>query len=302
MSTTDSRVFGLDLLLALAISLVLASHLVGGLEPLGILGVELFFVLSGFLVGGIFLRLRVGQPTFTLATLTRFWKRRWYRTLPNYFLFLLLFTIISLVTGRFPGWAKLMLYPLFLQNWLWPSDSFFLLSWSLAVEEWFYLLIPLTVILVASIVKSRTTSFAIGCIVMGLLSCSIRVLFFADPPWDGVARKVSLGRMDALAWGCLVAYGQHNKATWYRQLSPSRSLTIVSTLAMVICASVFHAFPEGLGLISPVWLLAVVPLSLSLLLPAFASWRDYVVPFSKTVVNTSKWSYSLYLVHMPIFL
>jgi peptidoglycan/LPS O-acetylase OafA/YrhL len=302
MSAGDSRIFGLDLVRAVAILLVLASHLVDGLEPLGILGVELFFVLSGFLVGGIFLKVRLNEDPFSLSALVRFWRRRWWRTLPNYFLFLAVFTLIAWSAGKFPGWGKILMYPVFLQNWLWPSDSFFLLSWSLAVEEWFYLLMPLFVILTGLVVRNLPASFAMGCLMMGVISCAARVLFFTDPPWDSVARKVCLGRMDALAWGCVMAYGQQQMAAWYRGLCLVKSQAIVGAAVLGCIGAVYYAYPDGRGPVPPEWLLAIVPLCFSLLLPTAANWTKLDGPVAKLITNTSKWSYSLYLVHIPIIL
>src|SRR5262245_39179853 len=96
--TSTDRVFGLDVLRAAAVSMVLVAHaryLVMPLLPsaaclsiFGFLGVELFFVLSGFLIGGIILRTFPEVPR--LPTLGHFWIRRWFRTLPNYYLFLAL--------------------------------------------------------------------------------------------------------------------------------------------------------------------------------------------------------------------
>ena len=92
------RIFGLDLLRAIAIGLVLLCHItpffVFPLAPgwfaevsaLASLGVDLFFVLSGFLIGGILLRDLDRGASF--RSLVAFWSRRWWRTLPNYYLFL----------------------------------------------------------------------------------------------------------------------------------------------------------------------------------------------------------------------
>ena len=87
IAMTRERVFGLDFLRALAILLVLVAHasfmflpLTHRLEAwwmLGHLGVELFFVLSGFLIGAILAELAAAEP-FPLG---RFWMRRWLRTL-----------------------------------------------------------------------------------------------------------------------------------------------------------------------------------------------------------------------------
>jgi len=91
---SETRVFGLDFLRALAILLVLVAHasfmflpLTHRLEAwwmLGHLGVELFFVLSGFLIGAILVK----QAQAARLRIGRFWLRRWLRTLPNYYLLL----------------------------------------------------------------------------------------------------------------------------------------------------------------------------------------------------------------------
>src|ERR1700712_2974111 len=79
-----NRNFGLDLARALAITMVFLSHGVSALETLGV-GVDLFFLLSGFLIGRIYLRSQADahdKPgTFTLWG---FWSARWFRTLPPY--------------------------------------------------------------------------------------------------------------------------------------------------------------------------------------------------------------------------
>ena len=93
-----NRVFGLDLLRCGAILLVLSVHFVESITPnevtkfyftyLHVDGVGLFFVLSGFLIGTILIKdfLKYG---ISFSTLLNFWKRRWFRTLPNYYLVLL---------------------------------------------------------------------------------------------------------------------------------------------------------------------------------------------------------------------
>ena len=94
----NKRYHGLDLARAIAICLVVFAHslwisdfypeIVGWLMGLsGTIGVEIFFVISGFLIGRIVLRL-LEDEDFSLATIIEFLKRRWFRTLPNYYLIL----------------------------------------------------------------------------------------------------------------------------------------------------------------------------------------------------------------------
>ena len=91
-----NRVFGLDFLRAIAISLVLISHISLLLFPtsdnfflkiiriFGAVGVDLFFVLSGFLIGGILLK-HIDLNKTNFKDLLIFWKWRWFRTVvsPN---------------------------------------------------------------------------------------------------------------------------------------------------------------------------------------------------------------------------
>lgn len=163
--TPSGRIPELDGLRGFAILLVILCHYVGNPDhhPLGFIlhrallaytvgwsGVDLFFVLSGFLIGGILLDAR-SSPHYFRA----FYMRRVFRILPIYYLWTLLFAAtVIVVLVFFPGRlgvasGDLLRVPvqlLFLQNifigmphftWTW-----FVVTWSLAIEEQFYLVAP----------------------------------------------------------------------------------------------------------------------------------------------------------------
>ncbi len=134
----SKRNFGLDLARAIAITMVFLSHGVSALETLGV-GVDLFFVLSGFLIGRIYLRSQMdahhAPGTFTLWG---FWSARWFRTLPPYLAALGLFGLAERWFHNNPIHAY---YLVFAQNYL--GVTGFGPSWSLCVEEHFYLALPL---------------------------------------------------------------------------------------------------------------------------------------------------------------
>ena len=149
------RVFGLDLLRAFAILCVVYSHgsfLLGDapviprdLYMIPVFdGVGMFFVLSGFLIGRILLR-TVAHEDSDGRMLVRFWVWRWFRTLPNYYLVLIVLVAVtwSLSAPLVPLPDHLARYFTFMQNLAWPHPEFFGEAWSLAVEEWFYLCIPI---------------------------------------------------------------------------------------------------------------------------------------------------------------
>jgi peptidoglycan/LPS O-acetylase OafA/YrhL len=156
---SDIRHPELDGLRGLAILLVLIWHYSRFLNPdpsnkfirltnITWSGVDLFFVLSGFLIGGILLDHRLSGNLFRV-----FYLRRAFRILPLYFLVLLSYIaclllrmdIPYLFTGHIPIWS----YATFLQNftisWYALNPAYMGASWSLAVEEQFYLLFPLVV-------------------------------------------------------------------------------------------------------------------------------------------------------------
>jgi len=162
-SDSRTRIPELDGLRGLAILLVILCHYVGGVEHhalglvphrlLGLLGagwsgVDLFFILSGFLIGGILLDVR-DSPHYFRA----FYMRRVFRILPVYYLWVALFAVTAALvfTLRLASDVpcdvrRVVVQLLFLQNltysltplqWIW-----FSVTWSLAVEEQFYLLAP----------------------------------------------------------------------------------------------------------------------------------------------------------------
>ena len=95
------RIYGLDILRAFAILFVVAGHgevlLPRQLKSINDFfvfdGVSIFFVLSGFLIGGILIKI-LEKNQITINLLFEFWIRRWFRTLPNYFLILITLGIL----------------------------------------------------------------------------------------------------------------------------------------------------------------------------------------------------------------
>lgn len=133
MITNSQRNFGLDLLRAIAVLLVVFSHYFAS-TPLrvgGVIGVEMFFVLSGYLIGSILYRFTL-LSDIRVNDLYTFWVRRWVRTLPNYLFFLLVFTALAYPWYELDvsEWLK---YLFFLQNLAEPLNGFYGLSWSLSI-------------------------------------------------------------------------------------------------------------------------------------------------------------------------
>lgn len=301
------RIFGLDLMRTTAITFVLFGH---GWFFLGVLpdsinllsnawvfGVEIFFVLSGFLIGGILIK--EFEENYNWSTLARFWKRRWYRTLPNYFLFLLInFVCFSFLKAGFSwNWQ----YLFFLQNFAWMPDRFFSVSWSLAIEEWFYLLLPLSIIAIKFFTDSIKLAVVMSAVLFIVTSCVLR-LYMAinyDYVWNEELRMTVIYRLDALMYGVFAAWLYHYNTETF--LSIKKSVAYLGFFVFVIS---FVLRSTDLIYTNSFVTALLFPLSsfgFMCFLPVLATWNSGpkgCVTIMVTLLST--WSYSLYLVHVPV--
>ncbi|HGO4389025.1 TPA: acyltransferase family protein, partial [Klebsiella quasipneumoniae subsp. similipneumoniae] len=173
----------LDFCRASAIILVLLSHgryfLLPSLPQLnffkfgGFLGVELFFVLSGFLIGKILLE-KIDNSTSPTDWVMGFWCRRWLRTYPSYLLFLCVNLILlsNIRPDLFPNTIK---YLTFTQGLLTPHPTFFGEAWSLAVEEIFYFLTPVIFSFFLCLSRNKALSLKITIIALIIIPLALRV-------------------------------------------------------------------------------------------------------------------------------
>lgn len=217
----------LDGLRALAIALVLLNHLTPGGDPnqgvrsvvfklaqIGWSGVDLFFVLSGFLITGILLRGKAAG-----RAMGSFLMRRVLRIVPAYYLALLIvLVVVPLATGAYPVPRASLQAPW----WLYVSNMFlanfevlgglFGMShfWSLAVEMQFYLLWPL---LVYRLSPDALVRVALGGLALALLARAVAVGLGAG--WK-VAYAWMPMHMDGLLVGALVAMAVHRGVAWRR--------------------------------------------------------------------------------------
>ena len=161
----SSRVHGLDTLRALAIMLVFANHYMsfvsheatfGWFSEIGWAGVDLFFALSGYLIGNQVFAAQRGAG----LSLPNFYARRLLRTLPAYLAVLALYAFWPYWAGSLPHapWWKYLTFTLNLD--LRPG-TLFSHAWSLCVEEQFYLLLPPVALAIAAI-AARRPGIALG--------------------------------------------------------------------------------------------------------------------------------------------
>lgn len=318
-----SRNSGLDYLRALSVVIVLANHcflglfvatsvvawngLASYLSASAIISIEWLFVLSGYLIGTMMIRIFEKQHDSSSAC-RDFWLRRWFRTLPCYYLFLLVNIGLSQVlpgTGTFE-WT----YAFFSQNLLLPERQphFFGESWSLAVDEWFYLIMPLLLIGSVRLMKlSIRQAFFVSALVLICIPFLAR-LYHTVPSsffqWDAEIRRITIYHLDATGWGVLAAALSRWYAPWW-QRSPALKAGVGALLTLLGLAAIWKLVHSGwqpsvLYAVVNAGSISLMGIGTLLLLPAIVCLRPVAGWLHGLVAKISLYSYTLYLSHFPL--
>lgn len=228
-NTASSRILGLDIARTIAILFVLCAHTLlfslaiwGNVSlqfmsvctVLGVLGVELFFTLSGFLIGGLLFR-DVYAPSLRKTGI--FFLRRWFRTLPAYYFVLLVlvgFNFLNL--NGLPD--NIWQYFFFLQNYNQGASEFFPVSWTLSIEQWTYILAPIVFFLLPrlfhklKILPQRYATlkyellFSLLLVFAFFLFWRMATVWLSASTWDTDIRKQIHLRLDAIFFGAGIVY------------------------------------------------------------------------------------------------
>ena len=179
-------------------------------------GVDLFFVLSGFLIGGILLDARDSRRYFKT-----FYLRRIHRIFPIYYLWIGIYFVVAFTIpvrwarplGFVPDkWTIIPVYGLFFQNSAWSRGAAFRTQWlaalwSLAVEEQFYLVVPWVV----RLTSKRGLVKALVLTILGAPVARILAFKYIVPTHGAAPYVLTPCRADALAIGVLLAIGWRDK-------------------------------------------------------------------------------------------
>jgi len=304
------RNYGLDLARFIAIFLVLFGHseelfpYFMGRELLkngGYFGVELFFVLSGYLIGKILISSYEKNSTLSeIVVFKRFMIRRLFRTVPNYILFLIL--NLTLFSWFFGTKEFSYNYWFFVQNFAWPNLNFMPESWSLTVEEWFYLSFPLCFILAKAFLKSTKRSFLVTILLFVLIFVILRIeaSFNQELVWDANIRKVVIFRLDSIAFGVLFAYLE-----FYHRKFVDRYFKLFAAVAFIMLILLFLIYSYGLlnsreDFFYKTIFFSLTSVGFALLMPWFYRLRKANGLGLLVVTYGSLISYSMYLLHISL--
>lgn len=236
--------FGLDIVRSIAITLVLLAHLspffknnsilFNLLYHSGLYGVELFFVLSGFLIGqSIMLKI---SPTFSFKQIKKFYLKRFLRIAPLYYIILSILVLINVLFLNSKSFH--LAHFVFLQNFFQSEVGFFAVSWTLSIQFWFYTIVPI-LFLVINRKKQSKNKMLYSYIFIILILIFIRYLYvsFFNPTFDFGTRKNIFLRFDSLFIGVLFAILKHKLNFLYKKIA-HKFFFAISVISLVI----FYAF------------------------------------------------------------
>jgi peptidoglycan/LPS O-acetylase OafA/YrhL len=295
----SNRNSSVDVFRGIAIISVVLFHF-NNLVPLGFLGVDLFFVISGLLVGGL---LTTEFENKGKIKFFKFFLQRGLKIWPSYYFFLLSGSILAFYfynttnPDQIIPFRDLKRYVFFYQNYTgkpfhWSFDH----VWSLCVEEHFYLLLPLLYLFIQYFISAKHKSkalflFVIVTIASGILFKHISYFFTKSQETYSATHN----RIDALAWGVLLNFITTN----YKNKIVSLKFKFFTFFSGVfIFAGAVYLFTEFDNILfEKIYFHSVIPISFFLMLLGL-----YYVDLSKLkpIRLIAYYSYNWYLWH-PLF-
>ena len=312
------RFFGLDFLRALSISLLLFSHsswiynssgILGKIQDAsGFLGVELFIVLSGFLIGGILYK-QFLHENYTLKDAGLFVTRRLMRVLPSYYLVILIITFIYLLFGF--SVSEVWKYPLMIQNFSSPIPAFFPESWSLPVKEMGYIFVVILLLVVSKTFIKTSKQVLFLTVVIGLIAFTFLLKLYYDIHsanlqlriWSFTLRSVVIYRIDSVLIGVLFGYFYNN----YKEFIMSKrklflAVGILLFLVLFLCIVVFKLRLTNASWFWNILCLPIVSTAICLFIPFLLNWKSPPQAIGNGITFICNIAYSIYLLHYSVVL
>lgn len=293
----NSRQSNLDLIRAVAIILVLIYHTTDFLNgvsrfwsevfEVGSLGVDVFFVLSGFLIGRLYWQ---EQALFGSVRIPRFMARRLLRTVPPY---LAALAISWLGVYLYRGEPFDLGYLLFLQNY-YERLPYFIVSWSLCVEEHFYVVLPLLLMAVSKLSLRVKLALIAGCALLPAFfrMVTVPVSAIAGPlGWPQVATHL---RCEGLIIGVLGSA----VATYY----PARVVLIATYFPSILAVASLSILAKALVPQVEYYRFGYLAVAscLGLAVVAGSEGRNLALRGNGMIRRIAEMSYSIYLTHAVV--
>lgn len=312
------RFFGLDFLRALSISLLLFSHsswiynsngIFGKLQDAsGFLGVELFIVLSGFLIGGILYK-QFLHENYGFKDAYLFISRRLMRVLPSYYLVIFILTIVYLIFGF--SVSQVWKYLLLIQNFASPLPIFFPESWSLPVKEMGYIFAVFLLVISTKVFVKASKKVLFLCVIIGLIVLTLVSKMYYNihstnldlKEWSFEIRSVAIYRIDSVLIGVLSGYFYQNYKEFI--MSKRKLFLFLGILLFVLVAFCIMVLKLRLSNASWFWniiCLPMVSLAICMFVPFLLNWKMPTERIGNAITFMCNISYSVYLLHYSLVL
>ena len=296
---------GLDLLRALAVIVVVIYHtgiygfgLFHAWHRFGWVGVDLFFVLSGYLIGGQLVASLAGGHGINFP---RFYSRRALRILPAYFVILAIYFCLPALR-EFPEISPLWKFLISVQNIGLRGGTAFSHAWSLAIEDQFYLVLPVLLLLIS---RWKRAGIIVPCLVV-VGGLALRAfLAWRNPGDDGVSFRgfqmwiyyPTWTRLDPLLFGVVLAAIEKFRPHWWSQLMTAARWLWLPGLAAIVYG-LYLGDGEILTVAACVWPFPLIAFGMATLLLGALTPR---LPFCRIEVPGAAFlasiAYSVYLSH-----
>ena len=272
----------------------------------GFLGVEIFFVLSGFLIGRILYESFV-QPKFFFSEISYFLRRRWFRTFPNYFLILLVNILIAGIIGY--KIENLWKYFFFVHNFSEALPAFFPESWSLSIEEWTYLILPISLFITGHVLKkNKSVLFLITVLFLIVFFQIAKIIYHINTKnttlleWNIHLKPVVIYRIDSILYGVIASWMYCNRNFYW--IKYKFFLLMIGGFGLLFLNFgnlIVHLSKENLNLFWNVFYLPLTSISVAFFLPFLSEWKT-ANGIQKPISYISLISYAIYLLHYCVIL
>ncbi len=298
------RIQSIDFLRGIAIFLVLFRHVayIPYLEQIGWIGVDLFFVISGFLVSGLLFN---EFKKYNQINAKQFLIRRGFKIYPLFW-FALATVIVSHNITNFGTetaniWAELFFY----QNY---HPGVISVTWSLAVEEHFYILLVLALVIgtrFGNLYNKKGFHYITGSVLV--LCLGIRLINAVQYTEYNFLHHYSAThiRIDSLTFGVIIAYNYYFNKQWLTETVQkySKQLLAIAVLCIAPCLilKTTNTFTFTFGF-TFLYVGFGILLSLMVLHPKAEIKTQQLVTKTayESIATVGTWSYALYLIHIPI--
>lgn len=301
------RSFGIDILRSVSIMMVIFRHF-GFYKEFnwGYFAVESLFIVSGYLIGQMLFHSYFATPRVEIDALKKFMFRRWMRVFPLYYILL----IVKFILTPAIGW-NIIYYFLFLQNHFY-GVSFFAVTWSLGIEEWFYIFTPIALYLFMRKVSSKPNSvlYFLIFLIVGINLLRFFWVYFTNRPFDAITGNIPL-RLDSPLIGVLLAFIKFSYKDIFKKLN-TLPVFLFGLTAMSLWIWLMHIIRSPVDQVNElVWARTISYSTLGIITAICLPYLEQSVPippgqlmtqFGNLIKWIGKLSFALYLTHGDVHL